>query len=178
MLDEETIAIFRSDPTIQKNIRKVMRRVEKFYGYGESNPRWRDKFKYTTRLSRILRFLTVIEWSEKADQWYYWLADLAERYPTRFPPKAISAWSRACAVDVPEKTHTWVQKIAGTIKTRNVEGMFRAKACYVCGTILQLKGSGKQTRRQYFTKDRQPMFRRPRCIPSSKMTAWQFVMEG
>lgn len=76
------VASFRVDPELRANVDRALARMEQFLGaYGTDRPRWFNEGNHNhLRITRVLRFLTLIGYNEEAQRLLDWLFDLTARF--------------------------------------------------------------------------------------------------
>jgi hypothetical protein len=118
LLDEETIAVFRSDETIRERLRQALGVMLEFYGlqlavhdgdvitvrkgasYAARRGNWQDGPPLwlnhnLLRLTRILECLTLVGMENYAVALYGCLAAIQQEEPIRIPAKTLAFWQKA-----------------------------------------------------------------------------------
>lgn len=105
ILDDDTIEIFKTDPTISRNITASVHRFETFLGMHdqtvETDERpswWRPRNHNLLRITRYLRFLTLVNRRHDAAVMGSWLESLDVEYDDGPTSETFEFWRRALTV--------------------------------------------------------------------------------
>lgn len=93
LLDDETIHEFQTDPTIKNNVPRVFVKAMDFFFNHSGKPYWfEDGDHNLLRITRMIRFMTLLNYHGLAYGVYLRLTELADRYPNNISEVTWQFW--------------------------------------------------------------------------------------
>ena len=103
LLDVEDIELFKKDFVLRKNVLLAFSRFKSFLQKEESNtkPIWLDRKHNYLRITRVIRFLSLIGFGEQAAELFYYSIKCSEMFPSAGITKEnIEYWFFALSGDL------------------------------------------------------------------------------